>query len=137
MKEKFYSLWSKATDANGVDHYVTVVGKVEQERVRETLTTDTMVEDEHGKKHEATILTDIKYKRRVFTMARSICSPEDTFNFEQGVKIAKKRIKNGDIIGEFTSNNITMLNDDMCNLLIFNEVNHVVRNIDKYIQKKN
>lgn len=133
MKEKFYSMWGEATDKNGEKHQVTVVGRVLQEKITDTVSNTTTITDERGKEHDALIIADYKKKQRTFTMARSICDPRDTFDFERGKEIAKRRIVNGDTIGSIQSENITMLNDDMCNLLVFNEVNHVIKNIDAYI----
>lgn len=140
MKIKDYALWGKAVDSKGNTHYVTVVGRAEQEKVKTTLSTETTVVDENGKQHEGLLLTDYNKKVRTFTMARSICDPRDEFNFETGKQIAIKRLERGDkndVIGSLQSENITMLNDDMCNLLVFNEVNHVIKNIDTYIGLNN
>lgn len=132
-KEKFYSLWGKATDKNGQDHYVTVVGKFTQSKVTETIPTSMTVIDERRKQHEGLLITDYKKKVRSFTMAKAICDPRDTFSFEEGQRIAKKRIEEGEVIGTQTSEDITMLNDDQCQLLVFGEVNHIIQHIDEYI----
>lgn len=132
-KEKFYSLWGKATDKNGIDHYVTVVGKFTQSKVKETVPTEMIVFDERGRQHEGLLMTDYKKKVRSFTMAKAICDPRDTFSFEEGQRIAKKRIADGEVIGTQTSEDVTMLNDDQCELLVFGEVNHIIKHIDEYI----
>lgn len=132
-KEKFYSLWGKATASDGSDHYVTVVGRFTQEKTNDTVATETTIVDDNAKEHKALVLVDYKKKNRKFEMARAICDPRDTFDYEYGKRKAMKRIAEGEVIGTINSEDITMLNDDICNMLVFNEVNHVIKNIDSYI----
>lgn len=132
---KYYSLWGKAIASDGSEHYVTVVGKCSQEKETITVPTETSVTDDKGREHNATLLVNVKRRYRKLTLARAICHPSDEFNFEKGVEMCKKRIEQGIIIGEQESENITMLNDDQCEILVFCEVNHIIKNIDKYISE--
>jgi len=132
-KEKIYNLYAKATDREGNVHYITVVGKCTQEDTTYTIPTETFVTDENGRQHRATIFTDYKAKTRTFTMAKAICDPRDEFNEEYGKKLALKRLERGEVIGTQTSNDITMLNDDQCEMLVVVELAHIIRNIDSYI----
>jgi hypothetical protein len=124
MKEKFYSMWAKATDKNGADHFITIVGKFTQKKVNTTIVSQV---------GDGTLFTDKKFTTRNFAIGRAICDPRDTFSVEKGREIATKRIEKGETIGELSSQDVTMLNDDMCNLLVLNELKYSVQNIDKFI----
>ncbi len=126
-------MWGKAVASDGSEHYVTVVGKCSQQKETITVPTETSIVDDLGKEHDATLLVNVKRKFRKLELARSICHPADTFDFDKGVELCKKRIEEGIIIGEQESENITMLNADQCEMLVFCEVNHIIKNIDKYI----
>ena len=69
---------------------------------------------------------------RTFRVAYAICNPEDNFDEEYGIKRAMKRIKTHPIY-ELSSLNFSALNDEMCNMLLLNEIMHISKNIDKYI----
>lgn len=135
-KEKFYSLYGKAVDKDGQTHYVTVVGKMTQTKETETIPQEMKLRDvETNKNCDALVFINVKKKVRTFTMARAICDPRDTFNFEVGVELAKRRIERGETIGTQYSEDVTMLNDDQCNMLVFTEVNHIINHIDDYVSK--
>jgi len=133
-KEKFYSLYGKAVDKNGQEHYVTVVGKMTQTKETETTPVDIrLFEDGTARQLEGVVFEKKKVKTRTFEMAWAICDPRDKFDFNVGIELAKKRIERGQTIGTQTTHDVTMLNDDQCNMLVFVEVNHIVKNIDSYI----
>ena len=131
MKEKFYHISGKAVDSNGVTHYVTVVGK----RVRETEHSidETPVYNESGSE-QGVLMFKVKNKIRRFSMGYAICHPDDEFNEEVGIRLAKRRIEY-DPIGTVESYNVTMLNDDQNEMMVLTELAHIIKNIDKYIQK--
>lgn len=114
MKE--YSTFGVATDANGEKHMVTVVGRFK--RYRE-------------KRQENQPFRKIV---RELTLGYSICHPDDEFNQEIGENIAKRRLVKQPI-GTVKSYDITMLDSITCDLLVKNELSHIVKNIDKYIKK--
>ena len=131
MKEKFYHISGKAVDSNGLTHYVTVVGK----RIRETEHSfeETPVYNDSGSE-QGVLMFKVKNKIRKFTMAYAICHPDDEFNEEIGIRLAKRRIET-DPIGTVESYNVTMLNDDQNEMMVLTELAHIIKNIDKYITK--
>ena len=132
-REKFYSMYAKAKDVNGVEHTVTVVGKLEQYKVSDEEIEEFPTVNDYGKEGQGFIVTPFKRTVRRLRLAYSICHPNDEFNEEVGTEIAKKRIEHDDFIGELYSPNCTMLNDDQCQLSVFGELNYIVKNIDKYL----
>ena len=67
-------------------------------------------------------------------MGYAICHPDDEFNEEIGINLAKRRIET-DPIGTIESYNVTMLNDDQNEMMVLIELAHIIKNIDKYIGK--
>lgn len=134
MKQKFYSLYGTATDSNGEKHVVTVVGKFEQCRQRK------MIEDEINVavKPNSFVLGKLRYPSnklltRKLTLGLSICHPNDEFNQEFGIELAKKRIANGQTLGAIETNDVTMLTQDAVMGELFVKLQYIVKNIDKYI----
>lgn len=134
MKEKFYSMYGKAVDANDETHIVTVVGKYEQytKTEDEILPTQIQINDSNNFRN-GTVIFPMKKHYRKFKLSYSICHPNDEFNEDVGIRIAKSRINRGDTVGELTSRNITMLNKDQCNMLVFCELQHIIQHIDEYL----
>lgn len=135
-REKFYHMWGKAVAEDGSEHYVTVVAQFLQEKKEYILPEEVTNVDENGRSHESLLLTEYRKKTRTVRLAKSICDPRDTFNEEVGVELAKRRIRNNEVIGSITSDDITMLNADHINMLLLAEVNHICKNIDTYITKR-
>ena len=140
MAEKFYHICGRAYDDDGKMHIVTVVGKVKQgsEKVDVKLDTDyiPIFVDRNG--HEVKtndISINFKDKRfsRKLEIGVSICHPLDKFSEETGVRIAKRRIKNGDIIGTLKTNDLSMLTQDGVYAELLVKLNHIKDNIEKYI----
>lgn len=134
MKQKFYSMYGTATDSNGEKHVVTVVGKFEQYRERK------MVEEEVdvALKPNSRVVGRLKYPSnkiltRKLTLGMSICHPNDEFDKEVGIELAKKRIANGEILGALETNDVTMLTQDAVMGELFVKLQHITKNIDKYI----
>lgn len=75
MKTRDYSLYKKVTDAEGHDHFITVVGRLVLSKEDTTVTLPAIVETENGKTINGTILHPLKRNRRELTMAYSICHP--------------------------------------------------------------
>ena len=91
-KIKYFSLYGNATGADGKNHIVTIVGKLETGRKLKEFKETIPVEFKEG----AFIDGELKFERKVFTrkltLGMSICHPSDTFDEEVGVEIAKARI---------------------------------------------
>lgn len=135
MKTKYFSMYANAVDAEGNNHVVTVVGELTIKGEKTSVTYDAPIELENGKTVSGNITIPFKKNTRTLKLGYSICHPNDEFSVEYGQHIATRRIKNGNYIGELTTTNVTMLNDDQCELNVFGELNYIVKNIDKYINK--
>ena len=140
MAEKFYHICGRAYDDDGKMHIVTVVGKVKQgsEKVDVKLDTDyiPIFVDRNGNEVKTNdISINFKEKRfsRELEIGVSICHPLDKFSEETGVRIAKRRIKNGDIIGTLKTNDLSMLAQDGVYAELLVKLNHIKDNIEKYI----
>lgn len=131
MRTKYYSLFGEAYDKEGKSHIVTVVGQYKQ--FKEECVDKWEIVDDEGV--SCKVLRPIKKQKRVLTLAYSICHPEDEFNKEEGIKVAKRRLKAGDVIGELSSYDFTMLNPDQCEIMVLNEVGHIIKHIDTYIER--
>lgn len=133
MKNKIYSLYGKAVDVNGQEHMVTVVGVYNQQKQRFMVTEPTMVEVGF-KEVNGSVSYEASTKVRTLSLGYSICHPNDEFNEAVGISVAKSRAKK-EPIGEVSSTDVTMLNEDHATALVFAELRHIIKNIDKYIEK--
>lgn len=138
MKEKFYSMHGTAVDKNGEEHIVTIVGQYlktkETDMVTENANKVLKVNDYPNLFVDSAILSVPQTKTvRTLTYAFSICHPDDIFNEEIGVEIAKRRIKEFPL-GQMKTDMITTLCPDQIKWILFGELKHVMDNIDKYIE---
>ena len=133
MKTKFFSLYGNATAADGKNHIVTIVGKLETGRKVKEFKETIPVEFKEG----AFIDGELKFERKVFTrkltLGMSICHPSDVFDEVKGIEVAKARIENGDTLGSLETNSVTMLTDDAVLGEIFVKLAYVTENIDEYL----
>lgn len=136
MSTKFHEIWAKAFDSDGNCHVITVVGKVEQGTEKETveLVNPKMYDPKGREVLDASISYKEKRLFRTLSIAASICHPQDKFDKKIGIKIAKRRIKNGDIIGSLKTNDLSMLTADAVQAELLVKLNHIAKNIDKYIK---
>lgn len=140
MAEKFYHICGRAYDDDGKMHIVTVVGKVKQGSEKVDVKLDAndipIFVNKNGYDIQANdISINFKDKRfsRKLEIGVSICHPLDKFSEETGVRIAKRRIKNGDIIGTLKTNDLSMLTQDGVYAELLVKLNHIKDNIEKYI----
>ena len=140
MAEKFYHICGRAYDDDGKMHIVTVVGKVEQGSEKVDVKLDAndipIFVNKNGYDIQANdISINFKDKRfsRKLEIGVSICHPLDKFDEETGVRIAKRRIKNGDIIGTLRTNDLSMMTQDGVYAELLVKLNHIKDNIEKYI----
>ena len=140
MAEKFYHICGRAYDDDGKMHIVTVVGKVEQGSEKVDVKLDAndipIFVDRNGnevKTNDISINFKEKRSSRELEIGESICHPPDKFDEEVGVRIAKRRIKNGDIIGTLNTNDLSMLTQDGVYAELLVKLNHIKDNIEKYI----
>lgn len=137
MKQKFYSMYGTAIDQYGDEHIVTIVGEFIQEKTEVTINKEVNVEDDFKpNKYTKGVLTyPTKVKTRTLTYAVSICHPDDEFDEELGVEIAKRRI-NQKPLGQLSTTLVTTLCDDQIKLILFGELNYVIDNIDHFINEE-
>ena len=133
MKTKFYHLWAEALDANGGKHYVTVVGKFEQNYEPKEVTQEVPVEVKPGSVVKGKLTFNKRTLHRVLTIGVSICHPLDEFDEEFGVELAKARIERGEDAGSIETNSVTMLTEDLIMAELLGKLTYIVNNIDDYI----
>lgn len=132
-KPKFYHIYGKAVDSNDNCHYVTIVGMLEQSRARNIVQEKMRVEAKPTKFVEGVLTYPYKTLHRKLTLSLSICHPNDEFNEDYGVQLAKKRIQRGETLGSLETSNVTMLTEDAIMGELMVKLNHVCQNIDEYI----
>jgi hypothetical protein len=136
MKQKFYSMYGTAVDRFGEEHIVTIVGEYTQEKVETEVTKEVDMEDDFKPTRmvKAKITYPTKIKIRTLTYAVSICHPDDEYDEEIGVEIAKRRICEKPM-GQLTTSLVTTLCEDQIKLILFGELNYVINNIDRFINE--
>lgn len=135
-KVKYYHLFADGTDSNGVKHTVTVVGKFVQEYVQKQVTEDTTVEYKPNHAVNGKLTYNKKRLHRKLTLGVAICNPSDDFNEDEGVRVGKRRIKEGKDAGTVETNDITMLTEDLILAEMLGKLCYVTKHIDKYIKKQ-
>ena len=126
-------MWAEALDANGEKHYVTVVGKFEQNYVPKEVSQEVPVEVKPGSVVKGKLTFNKRTLHRVLTVGVSICHPLDEFDEEFGVEIAKARIERGEDAGSIETNSVTMLTEDLIMAELLGKLTYIVNNIDDYI----
>ena len=135
-KIKYFHLYGNAVGADGKNHVVTVVGKLEQGKKTVEFTENVPIEV----KENSYVNGELKYSRRIMnrklTIGASICHPLDRFDLEKGIEIAKARIEKGDDLGVLETSSVTMLTDDaiMAELLV--KLQYMINNIDEYLPEE-
>lgn len=69
---------------------------------------------------------------KTLNFGHALCSPDDHFDLETGVKLAEKRLYRDPLI----TYNHNFLNEDMIAAILENEVEYIIENIEKYLPKK-
>jgi hypothetical protein len=126
---------TSATAENG--SIVTVLGMRTQTSVKESIVIHRVSTTPGGKVLEESdeMIIPMTFDnqngiRKEFYMGYSICHKDDVDKYDVDVatKLAEKRFSR-----PLVSYNFTYLNNDMCEALIANEVDYIVKNIDKYL----
>ena len=133
MKKKVYSMHGNAIDKNGKNHIVTIIGECTQ-TVETDIASEEILVPVKNKVSNGIVSYPIKRKVRVLKYAYSICHPEDEFNEEVGIELAKKRLNRP--LGELKTNYISCLTPDQINMILFEELNYIIENIDKFMERK-
>ena len=137
MSKKFFTMTDIATDANGLTHTITMVGKFEskKEKVDTILEIPMALSVNPHKTLDAALIYKKDVPMRTLTYAYAICHPDDTFDEPTGVALATRRLKT-DPMGELKSKYVTCLCKDQIETILKGELNYIVNNIDKFINKK-
>lgn len=132
-KPKFYSMYASCTDSKGEKHIVTVVGRLDQTRESQLVQEPTQVETKPNCFTDGVLCFSIKKLHRVLTLGLSICHPNDTFDEEVGINVAKQRIKKGAHLGRLETSDVTMLTEDAIMGEIMVKLNHICNTIDDFL----
>ena len=132
-KIKYYHRSGEVTLKNGTTRKVTIVGKFEQTRKPTTIVEDAIVDVYPGKYVDGTLMFSRKILERKLTIGMAICAPSDKFDEEYGIKLAKKRIKQGINLGTVYTNDVTMLTKDACEAELENKFKFISKNLEKYL----
>lgn len=131
-KEKYFDIHADAIDSEGKKHVVTLVGEIKQGYIKENIVVDAPVV--FGKsEYNGKLSFNKKTFERTLTIGMSICHPDDVFDKEYGVHLAKKRIEEGKTLGSVKTNDVTMLTKDLVCMELLGKLMYVTQNIDKYI----
>lgn len=133
MKTKYFNVYGKAVDSEGERHYVTIVGKFEQGRIKDVVQDVVPVEVKPNSFVDGILTYQKKRLKRKLTLGVSICHPKDEFDEEVGIKVAKGRIENGQDLGIIETNDVTMLTEDAIMAELIVKLNHVCENIDDFL----
>jgi len=134
MKVKYFSMYANCEDSKGEKHVVTVVGKFEQTRKRQTIEEIVPIEVKPNSFVNGKLTyPSNKMLHRKLTLGVSICHPSDTFDENVGIEKAKKRIENGETLGSIETNNVTMLTEDAIMGEIYTKLAHITSHIEDYI----
>ena len=134
MSKKFYSMHGTAKDANGQPHVVTIVGMFESTKETLVKNEDVIVDVSPTKNVEGKLTYEVKKPIRKLTYAYSICHPEDKFNEQTGIDIAKTRIHSNPM-GQLITPYVTCLCKDQIELILFGELKFILDNIDRFLDK--
>lgn len=132
-KLKFYDIHAECVDTNGEKHVVTVVGKFEQKYVRKEYTQKVPVDIGDNRTVQGKLAFNRRVLLRTLTVGVSICHPNDKFDVEKGIEVAKSRIERGDDSGQVRTNDVTMLTEDLIMAELLGKLSYICSNIDKYI----
>lgn len=137
MSKKLFTMTDTATDANGLTHTITMIGKFEskKEKVDTILDVQLAMDVNPNKSYETSVIYKRDVPMRTLTYAYSICHPDDSFDEATGVALATRRLKT-DPMGELKSKFVTCLCKDQIETILRGELNYIVNNIDKFINKK-
>lgn len=134
MSKKIFSMHDTAVDKEGVQHEVTIVGVYTNVNEHESKTKEVNIELENGEFVKGFLTIPKKQRMRTLRYAYAICNPEDKFDEQEGIKIATRRVKNNPL-GELKTPFITCLCKDQVEHILKGELNYIITNIDKFIER--
>lgn len=132
MKTKFYHLYAGCVDKDGEKHYVTVVGKFTQNYEPKEITQKVPVEVKPGTIVDGKLTYNKRTIHRTLTIGVSICHPQDEFDEEFGVELAKARIERGEDAGTIETHDVTMLTEDLIMAELLGKLTYICNNVENY-----
>lgn len=134
MRPKYYSFYGSAIDSRGNEHIVTVVGEYTQTKEEEIKSEIVSVVNDNFQNVDGVLTYPQTKKHRTLTYSYSICHPDDNFNEELGVELAKKRLRHRPL-GKLETDMVTSLCKDQIKLILFGELHYIIENIEKFLPK--
>ena len=135
MKEKNYVSFTTAIDKKGDAHQVVIVGVYNQKKTVRLIEKGVTVPINDKKNVDGALVYYKPEVKRTLAYAYAICHPDDKFNLEVGKKIATKRAKKSPM-GLLETTLITSLCKDQIKLILDGELQYIVKNIDKFLEKE-
>lgn len=131
-KLKYYHLYAGCVDKDGEKHYVTVVGKFTQKYEPKEITQKVPVEVKPGTIVDGKLTYNKRTIHRTLTVGVSICHPQDEFDEEFGIELAKARIERGEDAGTIETHDVTMLTEDLIMAELIGKLSYICNNIENY-----
>lgn len=116
IMEKIYNLRKSVVDNNGQEHIVTIFAFVTHKKDRN------VPYQFETKDSKCTCLISQKKKMREVKLTYTICHPNDTYNYDIALKIARRRVKENPSAVLMTYDLVTSLKVDQISALMLNEM---------------
>ncbi len=134
MKKKEYFVEGEVKDSNGDLRHIVLLGVLTQEKIIDIKEKIVEVPVNEKKSVNGVLTFPRKQTIRKLTYSFSICHPEDKYDVNQGLKIARRRIETNPM-GELETMYVTTLCDDQVKHILNGELQYIINNIDKFINK--
>lgn len=135
MKTKFFHFVAAVKGDDELVRKVTVVGKFDQKYIQKEMKEEVPIEVKPNSIVQGKLTYPKRTLKRTLTIGYSICNPEDEFDMETGINIAKRRIREKDDLGTLETSNPTMLTKDMIESIILCKWAYIAENLEKFINR--
>ena len=134
MKKKEYFVEGEVKDANGDLRHIVLLGVLTQEKIIDIKekVVNVPINDKKSVKGVLTFPRKQTIRKLVYSFA--ICHPDDKYDVNQGLSIARKRVDTNPM-GELETMYITTLCDDQVMHILNGELQYIINNIDKFVDK--
>ena len=136
MRTRFYDAHVSVDTDDGKKRVITVVGKVVQGKKPVYYEEDVKVTADNGKEVDGKISYKVPRFWRKLTIGYSICAPEDGFDAEKRISIAKSRIEDGEDIGSVETRDMQMLTHDQVMGTLLMKMAFIKENIEKFLPQE-
>lgn len=133
MRVRYYDAHVSVVASDGEERVITVVGKVVQGKKPVHYEEGVRVVAESGKEVNGKLSYKVPRFWRKATFGYAICSPLDEFDAEEGIRVAKARIEDGEDIGSVETRDMQMLTHDQVMALLLSKMAFIRENIDEFI----